>query len=258
MKKLTIQPLFDDFDELTFVLPPCSKIISKENLEINKMNVCKSIILPDTNDYDTGDILLFSDKTYIPSRIIEYVTDSKYSHTGIILRDPTYINPDLKGLYILESTGCSNIMDAEDKKIKFGVQIRKFEPVYETYDGAIMWRRLHIDRDEKFCQTIKDIHDVIHNKPYDINPKDWVESLFDIKLGNVQVTSRFFCSALVTYIYDKLGLVDKGTPWTIIRPKDLGTENIQTNRIKIINCILDKEIVIKKYDLYVHYIYNTY
>lgn len=218
----------------------------------------KKIIVPIMDDYETGDILLFSDRSFIPSRLIEYFTDSKYSHVGIILKNPTCIDTDLnKGLYLMESTQFTDIVDSEDKKLKSGTQIRKLEDVYAEYNGAIFWRKLNTLRDEKFYQILTDAHSVVHNKPYDMNPKDWIESLLNIKFGDVQVTSRFFCSALVTYFYDRWGFVDKSTPWTIIRPKDLGTENVLTNRIKLI-CDIDKEVVIKNYDSYVHYIYYTY
>lgn len=218
----------------------------------------KRVMMPKMDEYETGDILLFSDKSFIPSRLIEYFTDSKYSHTGIVLKDPVAINSNLdKGLYLLESTGLTDIADSEDKKLKSGVQIRRLEDVYAEYNGAIFWRKLNTQRDEKFYQTLIDAHQIVHNKPYDMNPKDWMESLLNIKLGDVQLTSRFFCSALVTYFYDRWGFVDRSTPWTIIRPKDLGTENLTTNRLKLL-CDIDKEFVIKNYDSYVHYIYYTY
>ena len=49
----------------------------------------------------TGDILLYN-SNYWYSRLIEWGSGSQFSHISIILRDPTYINKDLKGLYILE------------------------------------------------------------------------------------------------------------------------------------------------------------
>lgn len=216
------------------------------------------IAIPRMEEYDTGDILLFSDRTFIPSRLIEYFTDSKYSHAGIVLRDPTFLDKPLEGLYVMESTGFSDIKDAEDNEIKFGVQIRPLEDVFKKYDGAIFWRKLTVERNEDFYKNLAEAHRVVHNKPYDTNPIDWIESLFDIKLGDVQLTDRFFCSAMVCFVYDKLGLVTSDTPWTIIRPRDLGTENPKKNRISFVNCLVDTEFTIKCYDSYMHYLYNTY
>jgi hypothetical protein len=224
-------------------------------------------------EFETGDIILFSDKTFIPSRLIEYFTGSKYSHIGIVLKDPIYINSSFtnielykhdesckyeKGLYILESTGMSNITDVEDNKFKFGVQIRKLEDVCKSYDGAIFWRKLNVPRDNNFYAKISEIHKLIHAKPYDINPIDWISTLFNINLGTTHLTNRFFCSALVAYIYTKLGFMSDNTCWSIIRPKDFGTEHSFNSRAQFINCTVDDEIVVKTYDSCVHYIYNTY
>lgn len=242
--------------------------ITQENLlsdiEYNDLYYDNSLLetpeikIPRSEEFETGDIILFSDITYIPSRIIEWVTGSKYSHVGIVLKDPTYINPLLKGLYIFESTGLSSIVDSEDNKRKTGVQIRKLENVCNDYNGAIFWRKLHALRNDDFNKKIIEIHTKVYNKPYDIQPIDWLKSMFNNKHGDSQVMSRFFCSALVTYIYDVLGFVPSDTPWTIIRPKDFGTENIATNRIQFINCTVDNEVMIKSYDSYVHYLYKTY
>lgn len=220
------------------------------------------------DEYDTGDILLFSDKTFVPSLIIEYVCGSKFSHIGMILKDPVYIKPELTGLYILESTGVSHICDVEDNKIKTGAQIRKLEDVCKDYAGAIFWRKLHVTRDATFYKTITEVHEIIHNTPYDFNPREWLEGLFNIKLGDVQLTSRFFCSAMISYIYHQLELLDKDTPWSIIRPKDWGTEfddatpsrffAADKSRLNIINCTLDKEMMVRSYELYLHYLYRTY
>ena len=51
----------------------------------------------------TGDILLYNSQ-YWYSRLIEWGSGSKFSHISIILRDPTFINENLNGLYILESS----------------------------------------------------------------------------------------------------------------------------------------------------------
>lgn len=219
------------------------------------------------DEYDTGDILLFSNKTFIPSRMIEYLSGSIYSHVGIILKDPTYIKPELTGLYILESTGLTDVRDSEDNVFKTGVQIRCLVDVCKEYDGAIFWRKLQCDRNEPFYQTIANIHAEVYNKPYDFDLKDWLEGLLNIQLTDMHRTSKFFCSAMVTYIYYRLGFVDDNTPWTIIRPKDLGTEFSTSptrffandvSRINIINCILDNEIMVSSYDMYLHYVYRTY
>jgi len=240
---------------------------SVKTVEKTIENKLEDFTMDHMDEYDTGDILLFSNKTFIPSRMIEYLSGSIYSHVGIILKDPTYIKPELKGLYILESTGLTDVLDAEDNVLKTGVQIRCLTDVCKEYDGAIFWRKLHCVRDEKFYQTISDVHAEVYNKPYDFDLIDWLEGLLNIQLTDVHRTSKFFCSAMVTYIYHRLGFVDENTAWTIIRPKDLGTEfsTVPTryfandvSRINIINCTLDNEIMIRSYEMYLHYVYRTF
>ena len=58
----------------------------------------------DLDKLKTGDLLLFSahlsfNPLNIFSLLIEFFTKRPYSHIGMILRDPTWIKPDLKGLF---------------------------------------------------------------------------------------------------------------------------------------------------------------
>ena len=69
----------------------------------------------------TGDILLYNSSTLV-GRAIEWLSYSKFSHISIILRDPVYINPELKGLYVIES-GSEGIKDVISGKKVIGVQV---------------------------------------------------------------------------------------------------------------------------------------
>ena len=55
-------------------------------------------------------------------------------------------------------------------------------------------------------------------------PQDWIEALFR-KDSNPQKTDRFWCSALVGIIYNKLGIIQEYTDWTIMRPSDFSVES---------------------------------
>ena len=71
----------------------------------------------DWSKFDTGDIILFSGKNSWFSLMVEYFTSSPFSHIGIVLKNPTQIDPKLKGLHLLES-GFEPIKDeVDDKKI---------------------------------------------------------------------------------------------------------------------------------------------
>ncbi len=75
---------------------------------------------------ETGDLLLFKE-TWWFSRLIQYFTNSKYSHCGIIIKDPSFTDIPLQGLYLLESTGFLKTKDAEDNVSKFGVQLTPYK-----------------------------------------------------------------------------------------------------------------------------------
>ena len=53
---------------------------------------------------------------------------------------------------------------------------------------------------------------------------------------NPQKTSRFWCSALVGYIYTSCGLLNEETDWSILRPSDFSIEGqnlILNNNVKL-------------------------
>lgn len=125
--------------------------------------------------------------------------------------------------------------DVEDDKRKFGVQLTHLDKDYiENYNGNLYWRPLldsesltsFFDKEENqkiMNEAIKEAHDVIHNKPYDIHPLDFLKADFDIETGDNQYTDRFFCSALVGYLYYKMGFLpepkDIHQGWDLITPK---------------------------------------
>ena len=90
---------------------------------------------------------------------------------------------------------------------------------------------------------MKHIHDIVYNKPYDICPVDWVEAFLKKDISP-QKTTRFFCSALVGYIYTKAGLIDSETDWSVLRASDFSVEYKDVLKFNE-NCSLeDKEIQI--------------
>jgi hypothetical protein len=164
----------------------------------------------------------------------------------MILRDPDFGYESFKGLYILESTGYIDAKDVEDHKYKIGVQINRLSKIYDITDGTIYWRRLHTTRNENFYQIISEVHKITHDKGYDFDPDDWVKAFFDWHSGNEQKENVFICSALLSFIYDRLGYLEKPVEWTIVRPKDWGTEDPpKDRRVHIVNCQLDPMIQIR-------------
>ena len=188
------------------------------------------------NELETGDIILFNGN-YFMSHIIEYFTSSIYSHVGIILKNPDLGDATFEGIYLLES-GRENTPDPENNRIKKRVQIINLEEKIKNFNGQIYVRKLHCTRDKEFYEKIKNIHSAVHNIPYDLNPIDWIKADLQLDIGNTHKTNTYWCSALVTYVYVKLGFLDKNIPWSLISPQDLSSS---CNKLKFINCILDKD-----------------
>jgi len=189
---------------------------------------------------DTGDIILLKEKWWF-SRLIEYFTSSKYSHCGIIIKNPNFTAIPLEGLYLLESTGFLKTKDAEDNENKFGVQLTPLQDVFDR-GAKVYWRKLFCERDDNFYDTLKIVHSVVHNKPYDDKPLDWIKAKFHLKFGNLQNKKRFFCSALCAFVYTTLGFLPAHTNWTTIAPCQFGTEeHTDFLPLKFINCVVDRE-----------------
>lgn len=189
----------------------------------------------------TGDILLYNSKT-IMGRIIEYATGSLYSHVSMILRDPTYIDPKLKGLYIIES-GEEDIPDSWTGKKVTGVQIIPLEHAIDYYKnsliGGIYYRKMSTDRNAEFVNKLKTIIQKTEGVKYDLCVYDWFRALFDIEIGNRQLTNKFWCSALLTYIYVELGLLDKTLEWSMISPRQFSY--YENKRLSYKNCVVQPE-----------------
>ena len=151
----------------------------------------------------------------------------------MVLKDPSFIHPSLKGYYIWESSW-EGKPDPQDGKIKLGVQITPFDEIYQHYKekkSSIYVRRVNCNPELFNDSKLKEIHDVVYNKPYDIVPKDWLEAI-ERKDSDPQKTDRFWCSALVGYIYTKCGILDSDTDWSILRPSDFSVdgENLRLSK----------------------------
>ena len=74
----------------------------------------------------TGDILLFNpskNSNFLFNILdwgIRYFTSSEFTHVAMVLKDPQFINKNLKGTYIWESSW-EGKPDPQDGKIKLGV-----------------------------------------------------------------------------------------------------------------------------------------
>lgn len=182
----------------------------------------------------TGDLIFFTGHTqgwlkYFSS-MIEFSTHSNFSHIGMIVKDPTFIYPSLKGTFVWES-GWEGDYDPQDGKLKLGVQLTPIHEILKNFKNSkVIVRKINCPVDTFTDDKLKEIHSTVYDKPYDIIPKDWIMALFR-KDAEPQKTDRFWCSALIGYIYTKCGILKENTDWSILRPSDfsLSGEHINFN-----------------------------
>lgn len=212
----------------------------------------KVINMFDINNLNTGDLLLFSGKSFFPSILIEKYIHSKYSHIGIVLRDPVYINKALNGFYLLEA-GYESFPDPVTGKCNLGVRISDLYKVINTYNGSIYWRKLNANIDDN---NIENIYNDIKGSKYDLDIFDAFRAGKNIHIDNKlnilsslipyifdhQKINKFVCSALVAYVYVRLGLLPDDIEWSRCEP---GTFSYRENpKFMLQNASLNKEILI--------------
>lgn len=179
-------------------------------------------------DMKTGDILLFHGQGFWFSYLVEWMTWSEFSHVGMVLKDPTFIDPSLKGHFMLES-GTEQFPDAVEHRIHYGVQVVNLKTLLKNYDGRIYIRKLTVpeELEERFDLELSDVWTKIKDLPYDDNPWDLLKVEFGLNWGDMHRTNKFFCSALQTFLYDQMNLFSSPVPWDLICPEDYN------NRAKI-------------------------
>jgi hypothetical protein len=179
----------------------------------------------DLSTLETGDIILFRGNSWI-SYILEWLGRSYYSHVGMIVKNPSFMDSSLPdGIYLLES-GWNSIPDSEDHQLKMGVQLHLLSDILKgCTDKSVYVRRVSCQRDVAFYSRLDTIHKAIHNRAYDLNIMDWLRALYhldiynDIKPSPHANSKAFWCSALVAYIFDELGLINP-VCWTEVVPRD--------------------------------------
>ena len=177
----------------------------------------------------TGDLILFCGNIsgfmgYF-STFIKCATHSNYSHIGMILKDPSFVHPSLKGTYVWESGWEDFDRDAQDDKIKLGVQITPLAEIIKNFQKSIVIiRKINCDPSLFSDEALEKIHKVVYDKIYDCYPPDILQAIHR-KDKHPQKINRFWCSALVGYIYTQCQILNDKTDWSILRPSDFLNDN---------------------------------
>ena len=186
------------------------------------MNIC---------DLQTGDIILVSnyEKGWFNLFLdmIRYGTHSDYVHIGIVVKNPEFLESPLEGVYIWES-GYEGTPDPQDGRIKLGVQLTNINDFMNNYTNAKMFVRKFNSYSLFTNEALKEVHQIAYDKPYDINPRDWIGALFQ-RDKNPQHTYSFWCSAFVGFALTKIGILNKETDWSILRPCDFAIDGENLN-----------------------------
>lgn len=178
--------------------------------------------------FNTGDIILFSNNyslwniTTWPSFLVEYFSNSKYSHIGMILKKPIWLNKKLTGIYLWESVP-DNKIDPQDNKKKIGVKLTPIEEIFKNTTEKLFLRRLINAKDKLNSKVLTNIHNVVYDKPYDLNIIDWIDVYYKIQL-NKPTIDRFFCSAFIGFIYTQCNIINKNINWDLLKPSDFSPE----------------------------------
>ena len=128
------------------------------------------------------------------------------------------------------------------KKV-LGVQVIPLEHVLKQYENAkcgyLYYRKLLCKRTSEFTYKMEKLIKKTDTTCYDLDPIDWVKAKFDIELGDEQKDNKFWCSALVSYIYVKLGLLPETLLWTIVSPKQCSFYDVE--RLCFSDCMMNPE-----------------
>ena len=172
---------------------------------------------------ETGDIVMYSasnNKTpwWLLDKIVSTFTKSPWVHVGFVLKDPKWLG--IKGTYLWESAW-TGIPDSVEHKKKFGVQI---VPLSERIVPGCTYYRKY-SGPQFHSKNLKSVYEEIRDKPYDINPVDWVEAYIGYD-HHPQREDSFWCSALVACVLTKLSTLPDDTDWTTTIPKFFAQDSL--------------------------------
>lgn len=176
------------------------------------------------NDLKTGDMLLFRGNAWT-SRIVTCLTSSKWTHCGMVWKDPPNEKP---GLYILESS----ISEKDD-----GVQISPLTDYITAYTGEVWVKSITTEQDHRF-EKLPLIYARTEGKEYNLLPSDVVRLVNRGGCGWRSYKKRcFVCSTYLAFVYERLGFIASQIDWTIVQPQDFVDDNTY---ITWINCLFEE------------------
>jgi hypothetical protein len=170
------------------------------------------------------DLLLFAGSDVFPSRIIEYILGTNYSHIGLVVVNPSFCSPQ-SGVFFIES-GEETTPDASSGKRKWGVRATVLDSTFlATYPGRVFRRRAvwsNVQAQEAAQQALECAWTKVHEATYDCNVADAYEAArHKVIHGDGRRTDTFVCSTFAAFILTSINALDKNTTaWDTFSPKD--------------------------------------
>ena len=105
--------------------------------------------------------------------------------------------------------------------------------------GDLYYISTEFTRDDTFIAKLTETFNKVEGVKYDVNVFDWVKAEFGWSYGNCQRMDRFWCSALMAYLYVQFGFLSSDTPWTIVPPKSFSY--YENSQLHFTDCKLEPE-----------------
>lgn len=199
------------------------------------------------NELKTGDLILFTNEYKGAYKILncfnKSIINTEYTHVGMVLKDPTFISPNLKGLYLWHSD--LRETDLEEQQIKFGVKINPLIEECRNRKTKIFVRKIICNNNDIFNQEkLQEINNTINEKPYEVIPPEWLGHIFE--MDKDKKPNHSWTSALIGYIYIQCGILDASTEWGQLKPSDFTLGN---KDLKYINEFIKLENIQKIFNI---------
>ncbi len=152
----------------------------------------------------TGDIVLFAGKSGT-AESIKWVTLSRWSHVGLVLRLPQYEYPCL-----WEATTDATIACLDTGLCRAGVQLVSLEARLREHDGDVACRRLDQVLDGEALEQLAALRQRMRGRAYESDVFELMGAAYDGPFGEqAENLAELFCSELVAAAYQALGLIGR-------------------------------------------------
>ncbi len=163
----------------------------------------------------TGDIFLFHGTTWV-SKVIDAITDSEYSHIGMVVREEGQTGPN--GLYLWQS------FEPEG-----GVVYDPLEPYLNKYiaselGASFVCRQLAVDRSAAMIAALDAYMPTVKGLGFP-SFQQWIINWISGHLGIPSAQNTFFCSELVSQTFMKMGLLPPTPLDTTYAPANFQASN---------------------------------